>query len=150
MFRVRVHADLVPLIAAQAPVAAMPHSPTEIAIAVVEHQGKFLIGQREADKSLAGLWEFPGGKIEEGETPQQAAVRECREETGLAIDVGEAYDVLTHEYEHGALRLHFLRCTLAADASTPGERFRWVEADQLSNYEFPEANASLLRQLTGG
>src|SRR5437764_2006476 len=59
--------------------------PTPIAVAVVEKDGHFLVGQRPEGVSLAGLWEFPGGKIEPGESPEAAAVRECLEETGVDV-----------------------------------------------------------------
>jgi mutator protein MutT len=59
-------------------------SRVEIAVAVVEHQGRFLIGKRPDDAALGGYWEFPGGKVEQGESPADAAIRECLEETGVA------------------------------------------------------------------
>ena len=66
----------------------MKQPTTEIAVAVVERDGSFLIGLRTAGLSLAGMAEFPGGKVEPGESPSAAAVRECLEETGLQIEVG--------------------------------------------------------------
>ncbi len=127
---------------------------TEIAVAVVEHQGRYLIGLRPAGVALAGLWEFPGGKLEPGETPETAAERECWEETGLHVQAGAAYPSIEHEYAHGRLRLHFIACAVA-DTTSPAsqwwpavpERFRWVSAEELGEYEFPAANAGLLEVL---
>jgi mutator protein MutT len=119
----------------------------EIAIAIVEHDGRFLIGQRDAHVALAGFWEFPGGKIESGETPQAAAIRECLEETGLEIRITGEYPAVTHEYDHAKLRLHFLAAApLDPRASVPS-RFRWVPAGELSEYAFPPANRRVLELL---
>lgn len=123
---------------------------TEIAVAVVQHEGRYLIGLRPPEVPLGGLWEFPGGKVQTGETAQQAAARECREETGLVVVIGEAFPDVLHTYDHGQLRLHFFLCRLL-DASkedpTP-ERFRWVSGEKLVDYEFPAANAELIQYLS--
>jgi 8-oxo-dGTP diphosphatase len=120
---------------------------TCIAIAVVEHNGKFLIGRRPDDVPLPNLWEFPGGKIKSGESAQQAAARECLEETGLEIEVGEEFPPVHHRYSYGELLLRFFRCHPRDPALAPHARFRWVVAADLANYEFPAANASLLAML---
>ncbi|MBS0208490.1 MAG: (deoxy)nucleoside triphosphate pyrophosphohydrolase [Planctomycetes bacterium] len=119
----------------------------EIAIAVVERDGQFLIGQRPAGVALAGMWEFPGGKIKPGETPAQAAARECLEEAGLAVCVAGEYPQAEHDYAHADVRLHFLRCQVVEPAAVPREPFRWVARQQLADYEFPPANAKLIEQL---
>lgn len=120
--------------------------PTPIAIAVVEHEGRFLIGQRPPGTALAGLWEFPGGKIEPGELPEAAAVRECQEETGLAVEPQFRYPDHTQAYEHDHVALQFIACQLSAGApSTPREPFRWVARDDLSQFQFPAGNAAILQ-----
>jgi mutator protein MutT len=121
--------------------------PTHIAIAVVEHAGQFLIGQRPANVALAGLWEFPGGKVEPSETPEAAAVRECLEETGLAIKVVGTYPLHDHDYAHDSVRLHFFRCEVDGEQTNPHPPFRWVAREKLANYPFPEGNNDLLRLL---
>ena len=128
-------------------------SPTDrvaIAIAVVEERGRFLIGQRPAGTSLGGLWEFPGGKVEPGESPAEAAVRECREETGLVVRVSDEYPPLDHDYQHARVRLHFFACAPLEQRSPLPERFRWVGRDELGQFEFPAANAGLLALLRAG
>jgi mutator protein MutT len=123
--------------------------PTRIAIAVVEHEGRFLIGQRPEGLPLAGLWEFPGGKIEAGESAEQAAVRECREETGLIVQPLLRYPPAEHEYTHGAVELEFIACGLVVgEQSEPQPPFRWIDRKELVKYEFPAANRELIRHLT--
>jgi 8-oxo-dGTP diphosphatase len=124
--------------------------PKPIAIAVVEMEGRFLIGQRGAGGPLPGMWEFPGGKVEPGETPEQAAVRECHEETGLLVTVVGAYDKVVHLYEHGEVELHFFACRPIDAAQQPAERFHWVLAEELARYEFPAANAEMVKRLAAG
>ena len=124
--------------------------PTPIAIAVVDCEGRFLIGQRPAGVPLAGLWEFPGGKIQPGETPEEAAVRECREETGLSVQPLFRYPEHMQDYDHGQVQLLFIACRLADPArSTPQSPFRWVRRDELGRYDFPSGNTGLLQILTG-
>ncbi len=119
---------------------------TEIAVAVVEWKGRFLVGVRDMDAELGGYDEFPGGKVTLEETPAQAAERECLEETGVDVEALELFvPVIEHTYAHGDLRLHFFRCrpTPRSDA-LPKPPFRWVDREELSRLRFPEANQTLL------
>ena len=117
-------------------------------MAVVEHGGQFLVGLRPAGKPLAGLSEFPGGKVHSGETPAEAAERECREETGLNIVVGDPYPIVEHDYPHGRLTLHFFRCAAEPIGDAiPNQPFRWVGREELARLGFPEANRALLEAL---
>lgn len=119
--------------------------PTPIAIAVVEYEGRFLIGQRPAGVPLAGLWEFPGGKIQPGETPAAAAVRECLEETGLTVEPLFRYPEQVQEYDHDQVQLHFIACRLkTASAGKSRPSFQWVRREELGNFEFPAGNCRLL------
>jgi 8-oxo-dGTP diphosphatase len=121
---------------------------TPIAIAVVEHAGRYLIGQRPSGVPLAGLWEFPGGKIEPGESPEAAAARECQEETGIAVEAVGRYPECLQEYDHGRVQLHFIACRPAArDALSPQPPFCWVTRQELLQREFPAGNAGLLQLL---
>jgi len=123
--------------------------PTPIAIAVVEHEGSFLIGRRPASAALAGLWEFPGGKIEPGESPEAAAVRECLEESGLLVEPQFRYPDRVQHYEHDRVELFFIACRLApATQPPPREPFRWVPRANVGQYEFPEGNRELLSLLS--
>lgn len=121
--------------------------PTPIAVAVVEHAGRFLVGPRRPGVPLAGYWEFPGGKVRPGETPAQAAARECLEETGLAVAVGKPYPPVVQQYDHDRLRLSFYACRPLAPEQPPREPFRWVRAAELARHRFLEANAGLIALL---
>lgn len=118
-----------------------------IAIAVVEYEGKYLLQQRSSSQILAGKWEFPGGKLEAGESPAQAAVRETLEETGLAVRAERTLLEVRHAYEHATVQLHFVRCSVIDGSLQPRAGTRWVPAAELSGYDFPAANAPLLRML---
>jgi mutator protein MutT len=121
----------------------------QIAIAVVEHDDRFLIGRRPEGAVLAGMWEFPGGKVRPGETPEQCALRECREETGLDVTVIGSFPDCIHEYDYGTVHLHFLRCRPHdSKPAVPRAPFCWVFRSQLPHYEFPTANLEVLRMLS--
>lgn len=121
---------------------------TPIAIAVVEHEGRFLIGQRPEGVPLAGLWEFPGGKIQPGESPEEAAVRECLEETGLTVVPLFQYPEQVQQYDHVQVQLYFIACRPAdPQQMAPIAPFRWVSRGELAEYSFPSGNATLLRIL---
>lgn len=121
----------------------------EIAIAVVERDGRYLIGMREEGAALAGYWEFPGGKIDTSESPETAAIRECLEETGLVVHVTGTYPDAIHDYEHARVRLHFMACAVVSQTRELPGRFRWVPAEELHAYRFPPANRELLELVTG-
>lgn len=121
---------------------------TIIAIAVVEQDGCYLVGRRPQGVPLAGLWEFPGGKVEPGETPQQAAARECSEEAGLKVKVGSAYPTVDHQYDHGRVSLHFFACQPLDRNAVPRPPYEWVPARNLGELSFPAANEALIRELS--
>jgi len=122
---------------------------TPIAIAVVEHGECFLVGRRPAGSALAGLAEFPGGKIEADETPAQAAVRECREEAGLEIEVLFEYPARTEAYDHDRVELHFFACRPLGPVPPLAAPYRWVPRQELASLDFPRGNRALVQRLTG-
>jgi 8-oxo-dGTP diphosphatase len=124
--------------------------PTLIAVAVVESDGQFLIGRRPEGVPLGGLWEFPGGKVEPDEMPEDAAVRECLEETGIDVEIIGEYSPHVEHYRHGAVHLRFFRCRPCESSQSPREPFQWVSRGSLGGYEFPAGNRELLRTLLSG
>ncbi len=125
------------------------NQPILIGVAIVEHAGNVLIGQRRPESPLGGYWEFPGGKVHAGETPEEAAVRECREETGLEVQLGAKYLTVRHRYAHGWVELHFFAAVPRTPSDVPAEPFRWVPRAELGAYPFPPANGAILRRLLG-
>jgi mutator protein MutT len=126
-----------------------PSAPTRIGIAVVEHDGRFLVGIRGEDGPLPGYAEFPGGKCHTGETPAECAIRECHEETGLRVEVTQPLLSREYEYPHGKVELHFFLCAPAAgSAPAPTHAgFRWVPATDLPTLRFPPANDVVIDRL---
>jgi mutator protein MutT len=118
-----------------------------VAIAVVEHDDRFLIGRRPEGVVLAGSWEFPGGKIREGETPAECAARECLEETGVQVEVLGLHSERIHPYDHGPVHLYFFNCRPIEENHPLHPPFRWVARQELSRFTFPPANADLLASL---
>ena len=126
----------------------MTEAAAEIGIAVVCHQRSVLVGTRHADQTLAGRAEFPGGQCKVGESPREAAVRECQEETGMSVVAVRLLDEQRHTYPHGCVHLHFWLCESShADKSLTGTGFQWTALDQLAQLDFPEANQHVLRLL---
>ncbi|OYV67984.1 MAG: hypothetical protein B7Z74_08935 [Deltaproteobacteria bacterium 21-66-5] len=122
---------------------------THIAVAVIEWHGSFLVGRRPDGVPLAGLWEFPGGKVEPNETARLAAAREALEETGVAVEVGPEYPLVNYDYSHDRVLLHFFACTPLEPYSIPRPPFEWVPAAKLAALQFPPANAGLIERLVG-
>ena len=119
-----------------------------VAIAVVEDRGRFLVGKRLGTGPLHGLWEFPGGKVHPGELAEDAAIRECLEETGVVVSVRELLVRHTQRYSHGTIDLHFFRCSLASHPAPPFDPFQWTERSALARMEFPDGNRPLLKLLS--
>lgn len=124
----------------------------EIAVAIVERGEGTLVARRGEGQHLAGLWEFPGGKIEPGESPADAAVRECREEVGIEVESAELLEVTDFEYDDRTVRLHFYRCVpLAVDPEAmAADEVRWASREELADLEFPPANERVVRRLLSG
>jgi len=119
-----------------------------VAAAVVEHDGAFLLTRRLKGTHLAGTWEFPGGKCEPSESPEDCLVREIQEELAVGVRVGDRILVTRHAYPERIVELHFFRAALL-DAPVPqiGQEMRWVSREELASLEFPEADADLIRML---
>lgn len=121
------------------------------AVALIDADGRILLAQRPAGKSMAGLWEFPGGKVEADETPERALVRELREELG--IDTRESclapIAFASHAYEkfHLLMPLFVCRRWRGTPQSLEAQQLRWVRVNELRDYPMPPADVPLIAQL---
>ncbi len=122
---------------------------TKIAVAVVEHNDRFLVGMRANTDSLAGFHEFPGGKIENGESVAEAAVRECLEESGMRVQPVGLYLSTIHHYDHVSVELNFVACVVddACSSGDPQHGFEWIDRERLKQCRFPDGNMSVLLAL---
>ena len=124
-----------------------------VAAALIVREGEVLIGQRRADQPMGPLWEFPGGKIEPGESPQQALARELAEELGIHAEVGPAVTRIRHHYRRGgAVDLQFFAVREFAGEidNQIYQQVRWVKLVDLPTYEFLAADRGLIRDLAAG
>lgn len=121
-----------------------------VTAAILERAGRLLVTRRLKGTHLEGVWEFPGGKCEAGETFPECLARELREELGIAALIGDEVFATAHEYADRIVELHFLACTTADEPSPRlGQEMRWVARDELRDLEFPPADAELIQLLTG-
>lgn len=127
-------------------VADSDGSVERIAVAVVFERQRVLVGRRPLGVAMAGYAEFPGGKIEGEETADEAAIRECKEETGMLVETHETLNIMRHATENGSREIHFIRCTpMGRHVAQPP--FEWVPLGRLSAYRFPPANSEVLTVL---
>jgi len=121
----------------------------DVAAGLVFRDGKLLITRRSAGAHLAGLWEFPGGKREPGETFKQCLHRELREELGIEVRVLALIEDFVHHYPGRSVRLKFFRCRWLRHEPRPilCQSLAWITPGQLSQYAFPAADTRLLDKL---
>ena len=120
----------------------------DAAIALVTRNGRVLVCQRKADDTFGGLWEFPGGKCEDGETLEQCLARELREELAIAARPIARLTPVEHDYKHVLVRLHPFVCEhVEGDVQhLECQSSRWIDPHDLGDYEFPPANDSLIAE----
>jgi 8-oxo-dGTP diphosphatase len=120
-----------------------------VVAAVIEQNGRFLVTRRPHGTHLAGCWEFPGGKVQDGETLEDALRREIAEELNASItDLAEIFRT-SHAYAERTVELHFFRGKLTGSAEPVlGQELRWIDRDEFAALEFPAADAELLTELT--
>jgi 8-oxo-dGTP diphosphatase len=124
-----------------------------VAAALIVRDGEVLIGQRRANQPMALLWEFPGGKIEPGESPQQALARELREELGIEATIGPQLIRIRHNYRHGGavdLKFFTVREFTGEIQNHIYEQIRWVKLADLPTFDFLAADRGLIRDLATG
>jgi A/G-specific adenine glycosylase len=127
----------------------IPHY--HVAVGVTVRGGRILVQRRAERGLLGGLWEFPGGKVESGETPEAALEREFAEELSLAVRVVRSLARVKHAYSHFRVTLHPFVCTVRAARPKPrmGQEWRWVTAEELALLPCPKANKKIFALLEG-
>jgi A/G-specific adenine glycosylase len=127
----------------------VPHHDIAVGLVFSDDGGQLLIQRRPDEGLLGGLWEFPGGKQEDGESMEAACAREVKEELGVDVAVEEPFYTLSHAYSHFKITLHAFRCRIEAGTpeSREGQPFRWIGLDELDDYAFPRANRRLIEEL---
>jgi len=122
-----------------------------VTAAIVEDEGRYFVTRRLKGVHLEGLWEFPGGKIEAGESLADGLRRELREELATEVTVGDEVLAVTHHYPDRSVELHFLACTfLNPPVPVLGQEMRWVPRAELRSLDFPPADEELIRVLESG
>jgi mutator protein MutT len=121
----------------------------EVAAGLVYREGRYLIARRKADVHLAGLWEFPGGKREPGETFEECLERELFEELNIRIGAPVPFQVVRHRYPEKTVELHFFRCGIESGQATAVDcaEIRWVWPHELADFEFPPADRPIIEAL---
>ena len=129
----------------------IPSGVVEVVAALIRDGRRFLICQRPAHKARGLLWEFVGGKVEPGETKQAALVRECREELGITLEVGEVFAEVLHEYPDITVRLTLFSARIREGVPKKLEHndLRWITPDEIPQYPFCPADTEILEKLQG-
>lgn len=122
---------------------------TEVAAALIWENGRFMICRRPAHKARGLLWEFVGGKVEPGETKQQALVRECMEELAVKVTVGDVFMELVHEYPDITVRLTLFNAAIAEGEPQLLEHcdIKWITPAEIGNYDFCPADEEILKKI---
>ena len=126
--------------------SARPHLRASLVV-LVDRRGRWFVQRRPPTGLLGGLWEFPGGKIEPGETAKEAARRELREETGFRVSRLDPIGVVRHAYSHFTVELHVFRKTLGSPAPRPASEQKWVTPRELERLPVPKATEKVVRLL---
>ena len=118
----------------------------EVVAALIWDKDKFMICQRPAHKARALLWEFVGGKVEPGETKEQALIRECQEELAITLSVGDVFMEVVHEYPDITVHLTLFNATIAEGTPQKLEHnaIRWIAPNEIPDYEFCPADEEIL------
>jgi 8-oxo-dGTP diphosphatase len=122
-----------------------------VVAAVIAVDGKYLITQRRKTAVFPSLWEFPGGRVEQGERDADALAREINERLGVAIEVGQMISYVRHPYEHYTVDLHLYECRLLTPElrTVAVQAFKWITSDEFDDYAFAPADEASMSKLLG-
>lgn len=122
---------------------------TEVVAALIREGEKFMICQRPAHKARGMLWEFVGGKVEKGETKEQALIRECREELNITVNVGDVFTEVFHEYPDITVHLTLFNATISKGVPQKIEHndIKWIFPAEIPDYDFCPADEDILNKL---
>ena len=123
---------------------------TEVVAAQIWDKDKFMICQRPANKARGLLWEFVGGKVEQGETKEQALIRECQEDLNITLSVGDVFMEVEHVYPDITINLTLFHATIAKGVPQKIEHndIRWITTNEIVQYKFCPADAEILRKIS--
>jgi 8-oxo-dGTP diphosphatase len=121
----------------------------QVAAGLIVQDGRYLISRRKAESHLGGLWEFPGGKVEQNESLERCLRRELREELGIEITEPVRFQVIQHDYPDKTVELHFFFCSITNGRARAlaCDEIRWVTPEEMTGLEFPAADRSLIEAL---
>jgi 8-oxo-dGTP diphosphatase len=126
----------------------MPKPIVDVAIAILIHRGKILVGWREEQQHQGGKHEFPGGKVEQGETPEEACRREIYEEVGIGLKDWHQFDYIHHEYDDIIVNLHLFHSYVPDELlNLIHQPWEWYTREQLLHLNFPKANKDIIKRL---
>lgn len=128
---------------------SLPDTPVQVAAGLIVRAGRYLIARRRRDAHLGGLWEFPGGKREAGESLEDCLRRELREELGIEITEPVRFRVVSHRYPDKEVELHFFLCAVREGEARPlgCDDILWASPEEMPGYEFPPADRPLIEAL---
>jgi 8-oxo-dGTP diphosphatase len=121
----------------------------KVTAAIIRQKGKLLICQRGAGGHCAFLWEFPGGKLEPGESKEECLIRECEEELGIQIAVGSIFAETTYQYPDRKISFTFFNAEIISGELTPKvhQQVQWITPEELKNYDFCPADTEIVNRL---
>ncbi|EEG79129.1 (deoxy)nucleoside triphosphate pyrophosphohydrolase [Dethiobacter alkaliphilus] len=123
----------------------------DVVAAILEnHQGQVLIAKRKQGKKMAGFWEFPGGKVEAGESPEQSLIRELNEEMNIEIEIGDYVGENVHFYQEGPIKLLAYKCSVKAGdiKLTDHDRYVWINVEDLNKVRLAPADVPFIEMLS--
>lgn len=121
----------------------------EVVAALIWNKDKFLICQRSSNKARGLLWEFVGGKVEQGETKEQALIRECQEELAITVEPHDIFTEVTHEYPDITVHLILFNCTILRGQPQLLEHndIKWITSAEIPNHDFCPADVEILKKI---